>query len=167
MKTIIRENLRQLTSLLKNISKEHYTQQVEILSGSTIGQHIRHTLEFYLILTNEKAGSICYDNRKHDKQIESSLESALKTIDHITTEIENLDEKQSTKFEADYSENGTNKKSMKSSIAREMAYCLEHSIHHQALIKAGLISLKQKPLVDDNFGVAYSTIKFKNNATPQ
>jgi hypothetical protein len=45
---------------------------------------------------------------------------------------------------------------------REIVYNIEHTIHHLALIKVALIELKLS-LVDNNFGMAYSTIKYKSS----
>ncbi len=47
-----------------------------------------------------------------------------------------------------------------SSYQRELLYNLEHSIHHQALIKVALLEI-QHDLVDENFGVAQSTIEYR------
>ena len=43
---------------------------------------------------------------------------------------------------------------------REIVYNTEHTIHHLALIKVALLEMNLQ-LVDENFGMAYSTLKFK------
>jgi len=48
-----------------------------------------------------------------------------------------------------------------SSFGRELVYCLDHAIHHQALIKIGLKELDCAQLVSEHFGVAYSTIRYR------
>jgi len=50
MKAVAKENLIQIKDLLGNITAAHYTTKPEILSGASIGQHVRHILEFYLLL---------------------------------------------------------------------------------------------------------------------
>ena len=47
------------------------------------------------------------------------------------------------------------------SVDRELLYCLDHAIHHQALIKIGLKELQIADLVGDDFGVAYSTLRYR------
>ena len=167
MKKAIEENLLQLKNLLEIISKKQYTQQIEILSNSSIGQHFRHIIEFYQTIFNASDNTVCYDNRKRDKEMDNSPLVALKTIELFLPAIKLLEVNKLLYLEADFSEDGNEKTQIKSTVNREIAYCLEHSIHHQALIKAGLISMNLKHLVNDNFGVAYSSIRFQNKICAQ
>ena len=168
MKTVAKENLMQLKDLLQNIKTNDYTSTTEILSGSSIGQHIRHILEFYLLLVSSSfSGTISYDKRQRDKQIEGSPQFAIKTINRLLKGIETLDLAQEVKFKGDFTKDGSQDNFMSSSVGRELAYCIEHSIHHQAIIKAGLINLGLAGLTKDNFGVAYSTIRYRENQCVQ
>jgi hypothetical protein len=65
-------------------------------------------------------------------------------------------------LQGDFSENSVHHIQLLSSFHRELAYCLEHSIHHQALIKIGLIELGALHLIDESFGVAPATLKFRS-----
>ena len=47
-----------------------------------------------------------------------------------------------------------------SNYYREIAYNLEHTIHHMALIRVGINEVSSVVLPTE-FGVAYSTIKFR------
>jgi uncharacterized damage-inducible protein DinB len=168
MKSVAKENLYQLKDLLQNISKAHYTEKPEVLSGASIGQHIRHILEFYLLLISGSfSGTIDYDRRKRDSNIENDPEVAIKTIHVILKGMDTLNENLEVIFESDYSVNGESQKHITSSAGRELAYCIEHSIHHQALIKAALIAMGLKELSNKNFGVAYSTIQYRDNTCAQ
>ncbi len=44
---------------------------------------------------------------------------------------------------------------------REMVYLVEHSIHHYALIRIGLQENFSDIFIPKNFGVAYSTVKYR------
>ena len=53
---------------------------------------------------------------------------------------------------------------VKTSLYRELAYCLEHSIHHQGLIKVGLLELNSLSYIDHTYGWAPATIRYENYA---
>lgn len=166
MKNVAINNLSQLKQLIENISDEEYRNLSPVLSNSTIGQHIRHILEFYLLLIQGgKSGVISYDKRKRDIDIESKREKALSIITEICKELAFLNEDKSIHFEADYSTTGGKNKLIESSVGRELAYCIEHSIHHQAIIKAALIASNKQELTDENFGVAFSTIRYRQKTS--
>ncbi len=168
MKTTAKENLYQLKELLESIDNDQYTAKPDILSGASIGQHMRHILEFYLLLVSGSfTGTISYDKRERDIRIEEDTTFAVQTIDRLLTGIDTLDVKQPVKLEADYSTGENSQKLIDSSVSRELAFCIEHSIHHQALIKAGLIALKMEHLTTEHFGIAYSTLKYRNDQCAQ
>jgi len=78
--------------------------------------------------------------------------------------MDTLNENDPVQMVADYTVDGTSGNNIPSTTGRELAYCIEHSIHHQAIIKAGLISMGLNKLTDDHFGVAYSTIRYRINS---
>jgi len=168
MKVVAKENLLQIKDILQVIEENTYSQKVEILSGSSIGQHIRHVLEFYIILVSGSfSGTLSYDKRKRDHRIEADPMFAIKTIDKLLPEIDKLDETLVINLEGDFTTNGSSNNSIPSSVMRELAYCIEHSIHHQAIIKAGLLAFGLKDLADKHFGLAYSTIRFREKKCAQ
>ena len=73
------------------------------MSGATFGQHVRHTLEFFLCLFDAKNdGRINYDNRKHDTIIESDRKLAASLIDTINQFLAEQNEDFLISFEANY-----------------------------------------------------------------
>ncbi len=168
MKKPAKENLEQIKSLLESIKTEDYTKKSEILSGATIGQHIRHILEFYLLLiTGSFSGKLSYDKRERDLHIETDPGFALGIISRLLKGIDTLDENQPLIFEGDFTVEGEETSATQSSVGRELAYCIEHSIHHQAIIKAGLISMGLCGPEYEQFGVAYSTIRYREKKCAQ
>ncbi len=168
MKSLAKENLEQLNELLHRISVQDYNEKPLVLDGASIGQHIRHILEFYMMLISGSAsGVISYDKRKRDLRIETETNYAIETIRKIKTEIDKMELNIPVLFEADYTEDKSSNNLIHTSLNRELAYCIEHSIHHMALIKAGLIGLELDDHVDELFGVAYSTIRYRNNSCAQ
>jgi hypothetical protein len=63
------------------------------------------------------------------------------------------------KLRADFSASGGHETILDTSLFRELAYDLEHSIHHQALIKIGLADLGEDVITEKNFGIAPSTVR--------
>jgi uncharacterized damage-inducible protein DinB len=157
-------DLLSLHKLLHQLSDLQYQQKLDILSGASIGQHFRHILEFYsCALSSVTCGKLCYDERPRDQDIETKPSNALRLIEQIInmlyfvdTDILNQDLEMKTKL-TETSESC----SIKSSLLREFMYCVEHSIHHQALIKTGLLQLELRSLVDQNFGTAPSTLRYR------
>ena len=59
-----------------------------------------------------------------------------------------------------YDDLRTEPEKISSNYFREIAYNLEHTIHHMALIRVGLREIGDIP-VDDDYGVASSTLKYR------
>lgn len=155
-------NLQELKNLVQSLSHEQYTFKLDLLTGSSIGQHVRHILEFYISLMHGgHKGIVNYDARERDLELETNLDFVLYSIDKICSNINFLINKNELVLDGDFSSEGSESLRIKTSGNRELAYCLEHSIHHQALIKIGLIELKLERLLDNNFGVAPATIRHK------
>ncbi|MDA8611714.1 hypothetical protein N9L07_01085 [Flavobacteriaceae bacterium] len=53
-------------------------------------------------------------------------------------------------------------KGVKTTFFRELIYCMDHGIHHQSLIKIALIDQGLNHLINDKFGVAFSTQNYRN-----
>jgi uncharacterized damage-inducible protein DinB len=155
-------NLNILKELINKISLENYTKNSKSLSNSTIGQHSRHIIEFYqCFVKGIESKVIEYDARKRSILIETDKNYCIEKINEL---IKSLCEKIKNKdiiivynnsdFENQQSES-------KSNLERELIYCVDHAIHHQALIKIALIEFKLDYLINDEFGMAYSTIRNK------
>lgn len=155
------ENLLSIRELLIKINEKQYRHQSALLSGATIGQHIRHILDLYsCLLSGLSSRVISYDHRTRQREVELFPEKAISLINTTIEDFAkvNMDDRIVLKgiFSA---ESEDLIQSIETSIYREMAYNLEHSIHHQALIKVGLLELGVIDLVDENFGVAPATIR--------
>jgi uncharacterized damage-inducible protein DinB len=161
-------NLNQLQNLLLKLSYEDYNSRPAVLFGASIGDHYRHILEFYLLLVSGSfTGLISYDRRERDQRLAEQTQVAIETIGKIESGLKNIDLGQSILMEADYTHDGSQDNKIPTSIGRELAYCIEHSIHHQAIIKAALIAIGREKLVDEQFGVAYSTIRHRKEQCAQ
>lgn len=156
------QNLNDIRSLLSALTDKQYQYSSEILSGASIGQHVRHILEFYICLEQGlDTGKLNYDSRKRDIELENHAKSGIKAIDHIKATLANFRNDLQLILEGNFSQQEGSSLNITSSLYRELAYCLEHAIHHQALIKIGLKELNQEHLMDDWFGTAPATIRFR------
>ena len=157
------ENLVSLAALVEKLNAEQYQFPSSYLSGASIGQHIRHVLEFYTCLSRafNEGGDVNYDQRKRDLLIEKEPEEANKVIEQVISWLSSEKIKGEIQLKAAYTVTKDQTCTIPSSFQRELAYCLEHSIHHQALIKIGLFEQGLSRLIDPEFGVAPSTIKFR------
>lgn len=157
-----KELLDQLKGIILNCKEEDFSKPLPVLSNSTFGQHVRHTLEFFLCLFDAKNdGIINYDNRKHDKFIETDSSLAISVIESIQEFLENQPEDFPISFEANYTLKEGELQKMPSSFNRELAYNIEHAIHHMALLKIAVNQSLTYIELPDNFGVATSTIRYQ------
>jgi uncharacterized damage-inducible protein DinB len=163
------KNLVEIKDLLNGLSQEQYNKQLEIISNVSIGQHVRHVLEFYQCLfKGEQSKEVNYDTRQRDLKLETDIHFAKKVIDEIINALLEVKNDFPVIFVADYATiDGQKSEKIQSSFYRELAYNIEHSVHHQALIKVAITEMKLKDLVKDTFGFAPSTIRHQNKTCAQ
>lgn len=159
-----KKNLEEIKKTISLINKEQYTYKSITLSNASIGQHIRHILEFYLSLLNGlEYGTVNYDLRARNLVLESNPEYARQFVDNICNKFARVDFDIKLELAGNFSSEEDQCVSIQTSVNRELAYCLEHSIHHQALIKIGLMEQGLDHLISKHWGVAPATIKYKKS----
>jgi hypothetical protein len=149
----------QLSETLNQLSNDEYVQPSKILFNASIGQHVRHIIELFLCLEKGyESGVVNYEKRKRDYQIETNKNLAIQLLKDIYHRLErpNAD----LVMEAEDYENTAGAVMIPSNYYREIAYNLEHTIHHMALIRVGINEVSRIELPQE-FGVAYSTIKYR------
>lgn len=162
MKSYCQENMMEIKNVLLLLSDEYYIHKSIFLSQSTIGQHVRHIIEFYQNVIDKKMlKKINYDNRIRNILIETNREYAISIIEEMVKKLTLEDQDYSLILEGNFCSKGKNLIQIQSSLFRELAYCLEHSIHHQALIKIALMELNKEDIISDSFGLAPATIRHK------
>lgn len=159
--------LGQLENAITKVSSRDFVRPSTALGGSSIGQHIRHTLEFFVCLESGfDRGVVNYDNRAHDKLIEKDKTRALATLVGIRNFIiiNNSDNK-SLILEGIYDQDSTEVYTIGTNFYRELAYNIEHAIHHMAMIKIGINEVASYVKLPAGFGVAASTIRYATVST--
>lgn len=161
LKKAIKESFVQLTNVLDQLNQEQYTAASSNLSGSTIGQHMRHVIELYqCLLAGYGSGIVCYDKRTRDTAIENNIELARHLLQQLSGAVD-LDNRDML-LESFFGEDASVQINLPTNYYRELMYNLEHSVHHMALMKVGLKEFSIAE-VSENFGVASSTIQYKKH----
>jgi hypothetical protein len=149
----------QLTASLDQLTDKQYRQECGTLSNASVGKHVRHVVELFQSLqTGYETGLVNYDKRKRDVQIENERLFGLSLLHQIRGDLNKADK--DLLLEASYDECSGDTLMIRTNYLREIAYNLEHTIHHMALIRIGIneISTVQLP---ENYGVASSTVRHK------
>ena len=153
----INNSLNELVDLMNQLSHEEYSSSCRELSNATIGEHTRHIIEMFQCLENQyDLGIVNYDKRERNVRIQTDTAFAIEKIvsiqQNLVKENKNLTLLQIIDGEEIHIE---------SNYFRELLYNLEHCIHHQALIKVAILQCDTVK-IDPNFGVARSTIEYRN-----
>lgn len=162
MKTYCQENLNEIKKVLVQLTDNQYDHKAILLSQASIGQHVRHIVEFYqCVLLGLDTKIVNYDNRKRNLLIETDRNFALQIIDEINENLALDIVDEDYILEGNFCSEEGKETQIKTTLFRELAYCLEHSIHHQALIKVGLLELDRLYFIDETFGLAPATIRHR------
>lgn len=154
---ILYEILTEQQNLLRKITAKMYTHNIPSLDGATIGGHTRHIIEFLEILLNSyHTNQINYDERQRNLELEKNPEQAIQAISEILSSI-NLPNKNLIMHQTV----GNVSLEIPTNFFRELLYNIEHCIHHQALIKVAFNEIKMSHLLNKNFGIAPSTIQYR------
>ncbi len=152
----VNSNLEENIQLLRQLSNEELTTENMKLSGATIGEHIRHSIELLdCLLVNYETGIINYDIRQREVKIQTDVNYAISILENQVKSLEKSNKKLSLVHNC-YSESEL----LPTNYFRELLYNLEHSIHHQALIKVALFSFPHIT-ISNTFGIAPSTLAYR------
>jgi uncharacterized damage-inducible protein DinB len=159
--------LNQLVDLIQQVHATDFTKPSATLSNSTVGQHLRHTLEFFICFEKGyQGGVINYDKRAHDKLIESDKFIALATVRRIADFVQNLSENKSLKLEVGYDTQKEDFVTIDTNATRELVYNIEHAVHHMAIMKIGIREVASYVNLPSDFGIAASTVRYKEATVP-
>lgn len=153
----ITEQLKSLSNLLLLLNDKQYNQKIAFLGNASIGGHTRHIIELLKCVTGGyNTGVVDYLNRVRDLAIERDKAFAMQELSLMAEQIIQSDKQMHLVVES-CEEYATNY--VTTTYFREIVYNAEHTIHHLALIRVALREM-QLEIVGDDFGMAYSTIKY-------
>ena len=154
--------LLQLADVLDRMTDKQYNTPIELLSDTTIGAHVRHTIEFFTcLLEGVEQSVINYDLRRRDMVLETDRISALQKATELAEKLSDLKMKGQITLESKIGNSKGKMVSMASSLERELWYTIEHAVHHLAIIKIGLKSIDSSFVFPEHFGVASSTVNYQ------
>jgi len=149
----------QLAETMNQMSQQEYALPCNTLFKNTIGQHVRHIIELFQCLENGYDGGVVnYEKRKRDQVIETDKDFASGLLRDVYGQLNKPDKE--LILEAVYDDQNDQPIRINTNYYREIAYNLEHTIHHMALIRVGISEIAAIKLPDD-FGVASSTVKHR------
>ena len=157
--------LRQLRDVISAMTDEQYRMKPVGYASSNVGGHVRHCLDHLeALLAGIEEGELSYDHRRRGTDVETSREAALDVI--------RRQERQLLAFPPN-SEGALLSLSamvscslpaikVETTVGRELAFVLSHTVHHNALI--AIMAQTLGVPVPDRFGYAPSTIAYLEKA---
>ena len=150
--------LDELASLVLGLDPDVYCARGESSVSGTIGEHIRHCLDHvWALVSAHPSGTLSYDHRERGTAVETDASVAIQQILRLKAGLDrwstrSLDEP--IRVTSMISPSGESVTGW-STLARELAFVVSHTIHHQATI-AVLLTLHGLE-APDRFGHSPST----------
>lgn len=155
--------LRELAEVVGRVSDVDYVRKpVGVIPGS-VGGHVRHCLDHVTALLAAAAdtGRLDYDRRERGTPVEHDRSAALRALRDAEARLGSLTEADRDRplalrvlmtADGEPIEVG-------STVGRELAYVLSHTIHHNAIVGAMVKTLGGNPPA--RFGYAASTLRHR------
>lgn len=158
--------LWQLSSVVERLTDEQYTMKPVGVVESSIGGHVRHCLDHVgALLVAIDTGRLDYDHRQRGTAIETDRFAALHALASFESRVAELcaeDVDRPVELYVLLSSAGEPLR-VTTSIGRELAYVMSHTIHHNALI--GTMVKLLGGWLPDRFGYAPSTLAYLQRTT--
>jgi len=159
LKTPVHQLFLQLLDVLENLSDHQYSTPVDLLSGATIGQHIRHIVEFFQELDKGyENGTVNYDRRSRSLVLEVSRSLAIRQLSEMSLTVDRPEK--DLALMAHLTAGDAEPVVIQTNYSRELLYNMEHIVHHMALLRIG-ITVVTKMSLPPQFGVAASTLQYR------
>jgi uncharacterized damage-inducible protein DinB len=150
--------LDELESLLTEVAPDAYCARFASEVSGSIGEHVRHCLDHIsALLAADSSTALSYDRRQRGTAVETDPAEAVRQILRLKRGLEawstrSLDE--TIRVTSMISSSG-GAVTGRSTLARELAFVVSHTIHHQAII--GVLLAIHGHAVPDRFGHSPST----------
>lgn len=148
--------LEELSAVIEQLSEADYTAALPLLDHVSLGKHVRHTLEFHQCFLDRKE-QLCYDDRSREIRLEESPAEALEQIALLVYRLRFIQLDKVFEMKVQY---GNSAVSVTSSVQRELAFLIEHTVHHNAILRMALTMFYPHVQFNQEFGYADSTIRY-------
>ena len=152
----LRDHLEGLRDLLVTIPGDSYRVTPARVSGS-VGAHVRHCLDHATaLLSYSPGGELTYDSRLRGTAVETDVRAAIGEIKRLHLALSDLDPShldQPVVLRSMTRRDGS--VFVKTTLGREVAFVIQHTIHHCAII--GLLLEQVGVRVPARFGYAPTT----------
>ena len=131
--------IQQMRRVLEGLTDEGYTVLPAGHFESGIGGHVRHSLDHIdALLRGLSLGVVDYDARKRGTAVETDRVSAIAELDRLSGDVQTVRSADIAQpLDVQTVVSPTDKPvRLTSSIGRELAFVLSHTIHHNAMIAA-------------------------------
>lgn len=160
LKEVAIHQLQTLKAILIQLSEKEYVLPLDLLDGISLGKHVRHTLEFHQCLMQD-LNTISYDSRERNPVLESNPLSAIEQIDYLSGQLRFIEHDRALHLSVDYADTST---VVHSTLLRELAFLIEHTVHHFAIMRIALTACFRGIAFEPTFGYADSTIRFHHQS---
>ncbi len=161
LKKPVQNLFAQISESLEALTVAEYSMPSKALFHSSVGQHVRHTIELYTcLLKGYESGRVCYDERERDTRIEKDKDLAIELLHQIENSLDKPDK--SLVLYSRFDEQTEHMVEVATNYTRELVYNLEHTVHHMALMRVGIQDVSGI-LVPEEFGLATATIKYQRS----
>jgi hypothetical protein len=159
----VHDVLQQGLLLLEIVDEQTFRTVAEAPHSASIGQHYRHVLDHFICLADGiMTGTIDYDRRSRNRDLETRGETAREKTRELLNLFGSLSDAELTaSYKVLYSVGYSNDEALEidTLLAREIAFCVSHAIHHFAIIR--LVCAHFSISLPTEFGVAPSTLKYR------
>jgi uncharacterized damage-inducible protein DinB len=153
----LKTQLRLLRDVIERLRAEDYRSAPSGVSGS-IGAHVRHCLDHVdALLTGMDAFEMTYDSRLRGTVVETDPLIAMIEIDRLSVELDDASEATLARpvVLRSLAEPGRQPVRASSTLGREVAFVIQHTVHHCAVLSILLERIGVD--VPARFGYAPST----------
>ncbi|MBY0261388.1 MAG: DinB family protein [Phycisphaerales bacterium] len=156
-----------LRDVVSSLDASAYTAQSgPLFAGATLGGHVRHCLDHARALVDYgDARAVDYDHRERGTPVETDPAAAIGELDRVLAGIDALaPEPVDTPLTVAVMPSRDGRSvALQSTLGRELAFVLSHTVHHNATVRGMVASLGLS--LPGSFGYAPSTLAHHDRLT--